>query len=63
MRGLIAWMARHPVAANLLMLLIVVAGLSSALTTTQEVFPLIELDVIEVRVAYPGAAPDEVEEA
>ena len=26
MRGLIAWMARHPVAANLLMLLIVVAA-------------------------------------
>ena len=56
-------MARHPVAANLLMLLIVVAGLSSALTMKQEVFPLVELDVIEVRVAYPGAAPDEVEEA
>ncbi len=63
MRGLIAWMARHPVAANLLMLLIVIAGTSSALTMKQEVFPLIELDVLEVRVAYPGAAPDEVEEA
>jgi multidrug efflux pump subunit AcrB len=56
-------MARHPVAANLLMLLFVVAGLSSVLTMKQEVFPLIELDVLEVRVAYPGAAPDEVEEA
>jgi multidrug efflux pump subunit AcrB len=57
------WMARHPVAANLLMLLIVVAGLSNMLTMKQEVFPLIELDVLEVRVLYPGAAPDEVEEA
>jgi multidrug efflux pump subunit AcrB len=56
-------MARHPVAANLLMLFILVAGASSALTMKQEVFPLIELDVIEVRVSYPGAAPDEVEEA
>ena len=63
MRSLIGWMARHPVAANLLMLLFLVAGLSSALTMKQEVFPLIELDVLEVRVAYPGAAPDEVEEA
>jgi len=61
--GLIAWMARHPVAANLLMLFIVIAGATSALTMKQEVFPLIELDVLEVRVAYPGAAPDEVEEA
>ncbi|MGD9953211.1 MAG: efflux RND transporter permease subunit, partial [Burkholderiales bacterium] len=63
MRPLMGWMARHPVAANLLMLLIVVGGLSSMLTMKQEVFPLIELDVLEVRVAYPGAAPDEVEEA
>jgi multidrug efflux pump subunit AcrB len=62
-KGLIGWMARHPVAANLLMLLFLVAGVSSALTMKQEVFPLIELDVLEVRVAYPGAAPDEVEEA
>ena len=58
-----AWMARHPVAANLLMLFILVAGASSALTMKQEVFPLVELDVLEVRVVYPGAAPDEVEEA
>jgi multidrug efflux pump subunit AcrB len=63
MNGLMAWMARHPVAANLLMLFIVIAGATSALTMKQEVFPLIELDVLEVRVAYPGAAPDEVEEA
>ena len=56
-------MARHPVAANLLLLLIVVAGVSNMLTMKQEVFPLVELDVLEVRVAYPGAAPDEVEEA
>jgi multidrug efflux pump subunit AcrB len=63
MNGLIAWMARHPVAANLLMVLILLAGLLSALTMKQEVFPLIELDVLEVRVVYPGAAPDEIEEA
>jgi multidrug efflux pump subunit AcrB len=62
-KALIAWMARHPVAANLLLLFIVIAGATSALTMKQEVFPYIELDVLEVRVAYPGAAPDEVEEA
>jgi len=63
MKALIAWMARHPVAANLLMLLILVAGAVNMLTMKQEVFPLIELDVLEVRVEYQGAAPDEVEEA
>lgn len=63
MNALIAWMARHPVAANLLMLMIVVSGLFSALTIRQEVFPEISFDTIEVRVAYPGAAPDEIEES
>ena len=63
MKGLLAWMARHPVAANLLMLLLVVGGLTSAITTKQEVFPEIVLDIIEVRVVYQGAAPDEIEEA
>lgn len=63
MNGLIAWMARHPVAGNLLMLFIVIAGITSAITLKQEVFPLIDLDVIEVRVVYQGAAPDEIEES
>lgn len=63
MNGLIAWMARHPVAANLLMLFIIISGITSALTIKQEVFPEIELEVIEMRVAYRGAAPDEIEEA
>jgi len=63
MKALIAWMARHPVAANLLMGLILVAGVVNMLTMKQEVFPLIELDVLEVRVEYLGAAPDEVEES
>jgi multidrug efflux pump subunit AcrB len=56
-------MARHPVAGNLLMLFIVIAGITSAITLKQEVFPLIDLDVIEVRVVYQGAAPDEIEES
>ncbi len=63
MKALIAWMARHPVAANLLMGLILIAGVVNMLTMKQEVFPLIELDVLEARVEYQGAAPDEVEEA
>lgn len=63
MNALIAWMTRHPVAANLLMVLILLAGVLSAMSMRQEVFPLIELDVLEVRASYPGAAPDEIEEA
>ena len=56
-------MAAHPVAANLLMGLILVTGITSALTLKQEVFPEISFDVIETRVVYAGASPDEIEES
>ncbi|MBT8442826.1 MAG: efflux RND transporter permease subunit, partial [Gammaproteobacteria bacterium] len=61
-RGPIAWMAGNPVAANLLMALFIVGGFLFAGTVKQEVFPEVELDVITVSVAYPGASPQEVEE-
>ena len=38
-RGAIPWMAGNPVAANLLLLLIVAGGLLSAFTIKQEFFP------------------------
>ena len=63
MNRLIEWMARHPVAANLLMMMIVVSGIVASVTMKQEVFPEINFDTIEVRVVYAGAAPDEIEES
>ena len=63
MKRAIEWMAKNGVAANLLMLFIVVAGLLSLLNIPQEVFPEFSLDTIQVRVEYPGASPEEVEEA
>jgi multidrug efflux pump subunit AcrB len=63
MMNAIAWMARNGVAANLLMLLILLAGLVSLTTMPQEVFPEFSLDAIQVSVEYPGATPQEVEEA
>ncbi len=62
MKGAIRWMAHNHVAANLLMLLLVVGGLIRARSTKQEIFPEISLDQIRVSVAYPGAGPEEVEE-
>ena len=55
------WLAGNPVAANLLMVLIIVSGLMAARTITVEVFPEVELDRISIRVPYLGAAPEEVE--
>ncbi|HRI06613.1 MAG TPA: efflux RND transporter permease subunit [Nannocystaceae bacterium] len=60
-RGAIAWMAQNPVAANLLMLMLIVGGVLMGGRVRQEVFPETELDMISISVPYPGASPDEVE--
>jgi multidrug efflux pump subunit AcrB len=57
----IAWFAENHVAANLLMMLLVVGGLLSIPALRQEIFPEIQLDVVTVSVVYPGAAPIEIE--
>ena len=61
-KGIIAWFASNHVAANLLMLLIIVAGFITASSIRKETNPEITLDQIEIRVPYLGAAPQEVEE-
>ena len=62
MKGMITWFSTNHVAANLLMVLIMAAGLMTALTIKQEVFPELEMDIISIRVPYLGATPSEVEE-
>ena len=61
-KGIIAWFAANHVAANLLMLFIIVAGLLSAFSIRKETQPEFELNMIQVEVQYLGAAPQEVEE-
>ena len=56
-------MARNGVAANLLMLFILVAGLLALPTLVQEVFPEVSLDRVLISVSYPAATPNEVEES
>lgn len=60
-RGPISWMARNPVASNLLMLALLVGGLIMAFRVPQEVFPQFDLDFVMITVPYPGASPAEVE--
>lgn len=63
-RGPIAWMAKNGVAANVLMLVLIVGGLVTlASNIKQEVFPEVEMDVVSTVVSYPGASPAEVEQA
>jgi multidrug efflux pump subunit AcrB len=60
--GLIAWWANNPVAANLLMLVIVGVGLLSAMSIKRTMMPEFDIDIISIAVPYPGAAPEEVEQ-
>ncbi|TMP39542.1 efflux RND transporter permease subunit [Pseudoalteromonas rubra] len=58
---MIAYFARHPTAANLLMLAIIVLGLSALPQLKRETFPEIAASQIQVNVPYPGANPEESE--
>ena len=61
-RGPIAWMAQNAVAANLLMIVLLVGGFMLTLQIKQELFPDFDLDRVVVMVPYPGASPEEVEQ-
>lgn len=61
---MIAWFARNDVAANLLMLTLLVLGIGSLmLYVPLEVFPSDEPRIIQVQVNLRGATPEEVETA
>lgn len=62
MRSIINWFAGNHVAANLLMIFVLLSGIVTLLTMKIETFPEISLDLITVTVPYPGASPEEVEE-
>lgn len=62
MQTLIAAAARHPVFSNLLMVVILLSGLYGYTNLRRESMPSLNLDMISVSVAYPGAAASEVEE-
>ncbi|MGN8225367.1 efflux RND transporter permease subunit [Gracilimonas sp. BCB1] len=60
--GIIAYMARKPIAANLLMIILLGGGIWTMFNIQKEVFPQYALDFVDVSVVYPGAAPAEVEQ-
>ncbi|MFZ5617311.1 MAG: efflux RND transporter permease subunit [Pseudomonadota bacterium] len=62
MNGSIAWWAKNPIAANLLMIAIVVAGVFAFFQIEREVFPSADFNGATVSVAWPGASPQEIEE-
>ena len=62
-RGIIADFARNPVAANLLMFVIIVMGALTYFSMQRQMFATTEINYINIRAIYPGAAPQEMEES
>ncbi|WP_419950282.1 efflux RND transporter permease subunit [Candidatus Palauibacter sp.] len=61
--GPLAYMAGNGIAANLLMMGIVAAGLVSLTGLEREAWPITPFYHVEVSMAYPGATPEEIEES
>ncbi|MEE4174926.1 MAG: efflux RND transporter permease subunit [Xanthomonadales bacterium] len=62
MNGLIEWWVKNPVAANLLMWGILIAGFFGFQSMEREMDPHVRFPGLEINVSWPGAAPQEVEE-
>ncbi|MEL6311102.1 MAG: efflux RND transporter permease subunit, partial [Pseudomonadota bacterium] len=56
------WFTRNSVAANLVMLALLIGGGLAAFNIRQEVFPTFQLDFVDVQMSYPGASPAQVED-
>lgn len=63
MHFLTSWFIRNPVAANLVMVVILVAGLMSLWGIRIEGFPRIPPDAISISTYYPGASAVQVDES
>ncbi|MDX9895440.1 MAG: efflux RND transporter permease subunit [Desulfofustis sp.] len=60
---MIRWFAAHPTAANLLLLLLLAAGLFSAPALRRETFPDFRPTEIQIEIEYRGASAADVEDA
>ncbi len=58
---LIAFFARHKVAGNLLMFLILIAGTFALLKLNTQFFPTFHLELITINVPWPSASAEDVE--
>ena len=63
MKRLVSWFAVNPVATNLLVAFLLLAGIASFTRIPVQIWPDLDVPVISIVVPYLGAAPEEVETA
>ena len=61
MKSIIYWFTRNHVAANFLMLIVLMVGSGTWFGLRKEIFPETAIDAVTITVAYPNASPVEVE--
>ena len=62
MKSVVRWSVHHAPAMNFITVAFIVFGAYCFFSMRREFFPYVELETIAVRVPYPGASPEEVEE-
>lgn len=62
MGGPIRWFVHNPIAANLLMVFLIIGGALALPAMDKKYFPDFELNVVSVSMSYRGAGPAEVEQ-
>ncbi len=62
MGGVIHWFTKNHVAANFLMILLLLAGFTTWFKIKKEIFPETSLDAVHIQVPFPNATPADVEE-
>ena len=60
-RGLISTFVRHPVACNLLMVIMILAGLWGLFKLNTQFFPSFDIDYVRVSIAWEGASAEDIE--
>ena len=62
MRKIISYFIKYSVAVNVVILAFIIFGIIGIFRMKSSFFPLIDSQIITISVAYPGAAPQEIEE-
>ncbi len=62
MKSVLAKFVGNTVLANMLMVMILVAGIAASMMMVREEMPNVSFDEINIKVVFPGADPEEVEE-
>ncbi|WP_304038881.1 efflux RND transporter permease subunit [Mesonia mobilis] len=62
MKKIISYFIKYSVAVNVVILAFIIFGVIGIFRMKSSFFPLIDSQIITISVAYPGAAPQEIEE-